>query len=223
MPSEKTLTQVYGVSRVTVRRALEQLVEDGFVSKHHGQGTVVNLRIPSQNHAGKVRGLLSNLVGNNIKFSAKTLVWKTVVPTNAVSEKLEIAFGEPCLLIQRVRYVSGDAISYVSIYLPGHIGQQLDKQATSSRLVLDMLDDTEFKPDAIEFGVSAALADGEGAKMLALPAGSAALRMQSVARSKDGTPVYFQDSLYHPDRYEYCGKFERDSAANAILTWRPVA
>lgn len=219
LPSEKTLTETYEVSRVTVRRALDQLVEDGLVSKHQGQGSIVKLRDGASSNTGRVSGLLSNVVKQGAQFTSKTLFWNVVTPSAQVCDKLNLSLGSKCLLIRRARFIKKAPISYASIYLPEDVGKSLKRARASNQLVLELLENTDRPPEHMEFTMSATLADGEGANVLELPVGSPLLRMRGVAYDKNSNAIYFQDSLYHPDRYEYEAKLVRDKSSGKMV-WR---
>lgn len=219
LPPEKTLAERYEVSRVSVRKALQHLVEDGLVSKRHGQGNIVVFGAQDAASENRVTGLIANLVAQGVTFEAKTLFWGRVVPGKLVYEKLGVSIGSQCFLIRRVRSLNRMPVSYASIYLPEHVGAGIKRRGASKRLILQMLDDTPYAVDHTEYSLTATLADGEVADSLGLAVGSPVLRMLGVAYTADDEPVYFQDSLYHPDRYEYSAKLSRDTDS-AQIAWR---
>lgn len=219
LPPEKTLAERYEVSRVTVRKALAHLVEDGLVTKRHGQGNIVTLGASSDRENNRVSGLIADLVAQGVDFRAKTLYWDRVVPGRLVIEKLGLPVGAECFLIRRLRSLKRQPVSYASIYLPERVGITLKRKNAARKLILQMLDDSPFAVDHTEYSLSATLADGEIADSLGLAVGSPVLRMLGVAFTAEHVPVYFQDSLYHPDRYEYAVKLSRDTDSTEIA-WR---
>ncbi|MFC7292794.1 GntR family transcriptional regulator [Hirschia litorea] len=221
LPSENALVDIYKMSRVTVRRALEKLVEDGLVIKHRGQGTIVAQRDDTfSQDENKLSGFLEDLVAQNVEFTVKTLLWEERAPSEFARKKLALRRGEKCLLIRRVRLLDNLPISYASIYLPAHVGKLISKEGNDSKLIIRRLDDTEYVTDNSEYSLSASLAEGECADLLELAVGSPVLRMRGVANTPDGTPVYCQDSLYHPERYEYGISFKRDHETGKMI-WVP--
>ncbi len=222
LPSENKLTQIYGISRVTVRKALEQLVQEGIVSKSQGLGTVVNNPIQPKNNQNRATGLLSNLVGENETFSSKTLFWNEITPPPAAKEKLQLGDRENCVLVRRVRYTANKPISYARIYLPTDVAASIETQKSSHQLILELLEETEFASSHIDFKISAAVADGESADFLELPIGSALLRMKSLGLDQTDRPIYYQDSFYHTDRYEYCGAYEKTKTSANKIIWKTI-
>lgn len=218
LPSEKSLTETYNVSRVTVRKALEHLVEDGLVSKQQGRGSIVTFGAQTQTSRQPVSGLLANLVAQGVKFKAKTLFWDLVMPSGFVYQKLNLPLTSQCYVIRRLRSLSGHPVTHVSIYLPEHVGQHLKKGGVSDKLILQMLDDTPFAATKTEFTLSASLVDGEVADHLELPVGTPVLRMLGLAYTRDNEVIYLQDSIFHPDHYEYSVKLSRDMSSSE-LAW----
>lgn len=219
LPSEKSLTQAYGVSRVTVRKALEHLVEDGLVTKQQGRGTIVTFGTQKRSSRQPVSGLLANLVAEGVKFEAKTLFWDIVMPSSFVYQKLNLPLGSQCYVIKRLRSLKNHPVTHVSIYLPEQVGQHIKKDGASNKLILQMLDDTPYAASRTEFTLSASLVDGEAADHLDLPVGTPVLRMLGMAYTKDNDVIYLQDSIFHPEHYEYSVKLSRDMSLNE-LAWK---
>lgn len=221
LPSENALTQQYGVSRVTVRRALAQLVEQGVVTKHHGHGTLVKVDAFVNERQQRLSGLMSALVGGNADFTTRTLDHNTISPSNPVSVKLGLPAGTQCMLIRRVRDMQGRPISYASIYLPLEIAERIEGREDEDLPVLEMLEATDRKPVRTEFTLGAGLAEGQIAEQLHLPIGSPVLQMRSVAFDDADRPIYYQESVYDPDRYEYSGKMRRGMGEDGVPCWIP--
>jgi len=219
LPSEKSLTEIYNVSRVTVRKALEHLVEDRLVTKQQGRGTIVTLGAQPQSSREPVSGLLANLVAQGVQFKAKTLFWDLMTPSSFVHQKLNIPLGGQCYVIRRMRSLNKHPVTYASIYLPEHVGQHIKKSGASNKLILQMLDDTPYAASHTEFTLSASLVDGEAADHLDLPVGTPVLRMLGMAYTKDSEVIYLQDSIFHPDHYEYSVKLSRDMSSTG-LAWK---
>lgn len=216
LPPENTLAQRHEVSRVTVRKALQQLAEDGLIDKRHGQGNLVKL---TRRDEKPVSGLIANLVAQGLTFEAKTLAWESTVAGEEVAQHLELDAGEACLLVRRLRSLHGNPIGYASIYLPGDVGKLLKRRSAATRLVLQELDTTPHAPAYTEHTLSATLADGEAADSLGVASGSPLLRMRGVAYTREGRAVYYQDSVYHPDRYEYTVQLSRAPGTRDLL-WK---
>jgi len=221
LPSENDLVQTYGYSRVTVRHALQRLADDGTVRKHKGQGTVVVADPAGRPGPDRLRGPVDDLVARGIRLTSTELQWGIVTPTPQAREVLGLKAAERCLLIRRVRQFDGAPVSYSSIYLPEAIGARLDHKQAGNRLILEMLEETPHRPQVTEHTLTATVADGEVATSLRLPVGSPVLRMRGTAFDSRGRAVYFQESLYHPAKYEYAVRLTRGKGGPSPR-WRPT-
>lgn len=221
LPSENDLAQSYGYSRVTVRRALQQLSDEGLVKKHKGQGTIVAAGSSGRSEPERLRGPVDDLVARGVRLTSTELQWAFVAPPALVRETLNLKAAERCLLIRRVRHFDKEPVSYSSIYVSESIGSGIDRRKAGDRLILEMLEDTPQRPHVTEHTLTATIADGDVAASLALPVGSPVLRMRGTAFDKSGRPVYFQESLYHPGKYEYSVRLVRGKAGPSPR-WRPA-
>lgn len=220
LPSENDLAESYGYSRVTVRRALQQLADEGLVRKHKGQGTIVATSPSGGREPERLRGPVDDLVARGIRLTSTELQWALVAPPPLVRQTLNLRPTERCLLIRRVRHFDDAPVSYSSIYVPESIGSRIDRRKAGDRLILEMLEDTPHRPEVTEHTLTATVVDGDVATSLALPVGSPVLRMRGTAFDKSGRPVYFQESLYHPGKYEYSVRLVRGKTGLSPR-WRP--
>jgi GntR family transcriptional regulator len=221
LPSEHLLTEQYGVSRVTVRRALALLVEQDLITKRHGHGTIVKGDALRPARTRRASGLMSVLVGETDRFRTRTISREEITPPKLVSEKLDLAADQSCSRITRVRYAGEDPISLGTIHLPLDVAEALRDRWDEDRPVIEMLEEAGIGPDRTEFGLGARIAEGDVADLLGLPIGSPVLVMQSVAHDRGDRAVYYTESAYDPDSFEYTGKMRRGLDGNGAPCWVP--
>lgn len=109
LPPEADLARALGVSRATVRAALQSLEEDGIVSRRRRHGTVVNERV--LHSSLPLNRLLSfrELVAQSGHIATVDPLVRLVVPAPADAAKaLGLAVGEPCLLVERLLRADGE-------------------------------------------------------------------------------------------------------------------
>lgn len=114
--TEKKLQEIYGVSRITVRQAINELVNEGYLQCSRGIGTTVVY--------GKIDENLKNLVSFTDEMKLHGKVMNTsycdmslIHAGKTVADQLEIAPGEECYRLVRVRSVGEEAIVYSITYL----------------------------------------------------------------------------------------------------------
>jgi len=219
LPSENELGKLYDVSRVTVRRALKLLVDDNLIVRHKGKGSAVKL--PAKNpKSDRISGFVSSLVSNDLRLHVENVSWSKINCSAYIADKFNCPIGSCFYVIQRLRYINKLPLSYASIYLTENIGDKLNENQSKNRLILEMLEESGQEIDHMEYTLSASLADGQAAQSLNLPVGSPVLRMQGLGYENDGDIIYFQDTQYHPNRYEYRVDLERDKS-NGKLNFHP--
>ena len=115
IPTEAELSEEYKISRITVRKAILELVEDGFLVKRQGKGTFVNKRKIER----KIVHFLSfsdACKANGLTASSKVIKKEIVQPTTKDAELLQLEGGDALLFIQRVRYAGESPIMIENNY-----------------------------------------------------------------------------------------------------------
>ena len=103
LPSEHELCRTYSITRTTARKALDELLREGFIEKQHGKGSIVKERRQSLGLL-TVKGF-SEAVGENVRTvfiqKPKVLAWPDVLPFPPSKKEME----NPCIFFERLRYV----------------------------------------------------------------------------------------------------------------------
>jgi len=117
IPSENQLTQLYDVSRMTVRQALNNLVSDGYLYKHKGKGTFVSQRKIEKNIHG-VRGFTEEMedVGRVVK--SEVVKFEKVLPPKHIADKLFLDHKHEAFYIERIRYADDVPVLFEVLYVP---------------------------------------------------------------------------------------------------------
>jgi GntR family transcriptional regulator len=204
LPSEAALMQSFGVSRITAKRALDELSAEGLVERARGRGTVVTQAVPvgSSPIEGRLDDLLQNLASIGRGSSVRLLEFDYVAPPALVAEKLRLEGG----LVQRavrLRHVDGVPISLLTSYIIESVGRSFDGEAMNATPVFELLARAGMPIDSAEQSVTATLADAVSAAHLAVPAGSPLLMVKRVLFGPGGRPVEYLEGLYPPDRFEF--------------------
>lgn len=216
LPSEADLTEEHGVSRVTVRRALDQLVSEGLIEKQQGRGSFVAHLDLKSDKPPALSGVITNLVAGGDVLKVETLQWaRTNAPQHAATA-LGLESQAECLLITRVRRHGDSPISVTSIYIPAQIGDRLDEAKSEQSLILEQLADAGFEPLHTIHRLSATLASGETSARLQVRTGSPLLRMRGVVYGEADKALYYQESVFHPDNYEYAIRLDRDENETSV-------
>lgn len=203
LPSELDLTERFGVSRITAKRAMDELAAEGLVVRERARGTRVIYQPPSASIASSIEGMLENLIAMGLETTVKLLDFAYLPASNSVAEALEIESGAEVQRAVRVRYLEDGPFSHLTTYVPSATGRQFSAEELSSLPLLSLLERCGVKVDSASQTISATLADNIVAPLLGADAGSALMKIMRVVRDQNGMPVEFITALYRPDRYQY--------------------
>ncbi len=203
LPSEQDLTERFGVSRITAKRAMDELAAEGLVVRERARGTRVIYQPPTAPISSSVEGLLENLIAMGLETKARLLEFEYLPASDAIAQALQLEAGEEVQRAVRVRYIDDAPFSHLTTYVPAGIGRQFNAEELSSLSLLSLLERCGVKVESAEQTISATLADAVIAQHLQVDVGSALMKITRVVRDQTGAPVEFITALYRPDRYQY--------------------
>lgn len=138
LPSENELCIIHGMTRPTVRHALEALVRDGFIKKHKGKGSIVN---PPTKGIGilSVSGTTSALVNRNLetRIVVKPIIKKWDIPFMFPLNQAELESG--CIYLARLRLIDGLPLFYDLTYIPNINMPRFTSRSFKNKSLFDTL------------------------------------------------------------------------------------
>ena len=206
LPTEFELAKEFGVSRVTLQRALAQLVEDGVVIRIQGKGTFYSGEGKTRK-AQAISGALESLMVYENGASARVIDknWSRDVPAD-VQQHLNLAKNDEVVIIKRVALVDTEPLAYIINYLPRDIGAKIfdeDKALMHSPIAFLLREKYHVPLTRADQTIDAVLADPEVASALDFPIGSPLLRIERTFFTKKDKPIQFTRSWYRSDRHKY--------------------
>ncbi len=222
LPGELALMQQFGVARVTVRRALEQLAHEGLISREPGRGTRA-LDVGASNAAAfgevgqraKLTGLLENLVSMGLKTSVNVLDVEVVTASANVASALQLKVGDPVQKAIRVRSTRDGPLSHITTYVPADIARSFGRRELAKKPILVLMEESGVRVGRAHQTISARLADALVAKHLDVAVGSALLAVRRLIYDDQDRPIQWLHGLYRPDRYEYEMQLSRVGSIDA--------
>lgn len=221
LPSEPTLAQEHGVSRVTVRRALDKLASDGMIERRPGSGTFVSGGKTSMPVVADFSNVLSHLVEMGRKTGVRLISFGYVAATPAMAQELHLDPGERLQRSIRVRLIDGQPFSYLVTHVPERIGMSYSEADLASTPLLELLERSGIVAERATQTIGATLAGPEAATALDLDIGAALLAMTRVVFDPSGRGIEHLQALYRPDRYSFHMDLER-TGADGARRWTPA-
>jgi GntR family transcriptional regulator len=210
MPTEQDFSAAFSVSRVTIRKALNMLQEEGLILRQQGRGTIA---VPPARKPGRANksGLLENVADFEQHTKVRVLSFGKVALAEEPARLLECEPGTPALKIVRIRSDSQSPFSYTTTFVPEPEADLLGEAALGNQTVSSALGKAGITTVSAEQRLSATAAGVEVAKHLRIDVGAPLISMTRVMRDESGRPVELIQALYRPDKYEYRVNLSRDN------------
>ncbi|WP_338048911.1 GntR family transcriptional regulator [Rhodobaculum claviforme] len=220
LPGEVRLAEAHGVSRVTIRRALDALSADGLIERRAGAGTRVATRAtPPTGIKADFATLMPQLVAMGQSTTARLLSYGYVTPPPAVARALG-AEGQVQRAV-RVRMAGAAPFSHLTTHVPAAIAQSFSEADLATTPLFRLLERSGVKVDHARQSISATLAGPEVAEALEVAPGTALIALTRVVRDADGRGVEHLSALYRPDRFQLEMTLDRVGQGDA-RHWAPV-
>lgn len=203
VPGEQDLAENFGVSRITAKRALNEMAAAGLVVRERGRGTRVVLRPPAPSVTTSLEGWLENISLMGIATEARVLEFDYLPANEDVANALRLEPGEPVQRSVRVRSLDGESMSYLVTWLPEDIGRGFERDDLSQYALLTLLERAGVKVASARQSVSATVADPAVSAALNIDPGAPLLEVRRLVFDASDRPVEYIRVLYRPDRYRF--------------------
>lgn len=202
LPTESELCEIYGVSRITVRKSMERLEEENVIERPFSKTPMIKkAAIPRD--INQLRSLSEDLALAGTKCSNYILKAEETTADERLAGKMGVSEGEPLYLIERLRYGNGDPLCYQTTYLlkrlcPGFIDMDLAKSS-----IYHLLESKYHLEIAnCEEKISACTSSYRISALLELPEHSAILKVVCLGYLKDKTCFEYSINRYVGDNYQ---------------------
>lgn len=212
LPTEHEIAESFEVSRITAKRALDELAAEGLVSRRRGRGTHVIHRSRTKPVAAPLVGLIENLEILAEHTEVRLLAFERRVPPAVVREIFDIDPGTPLAHALRVRSSDGMVFGhYESWTRTDHPDFDAPALANTSRIRL--FERCGIRLAQVEQILSAAPASQPIAAELGVTAGTALLTLERRSFDPEGALVDWLLIHYHPERFQYRMTLSPDDVA----------
>lgn len=197
LENEIAMGERFGLSRPTMRRAIQVLVDKGLLVRRRGVGTQIV-------HGSITRRLELSSLYDDLSYQGRdprtsVLLYERLDPTEALAADLGVELTGPVLHIRRLRYADDAPIAILDNHLLDPSG--VNRYELEEHGLYDILRERGTTLRVARQFVSARAANAEEAVLLDVPAGSPLLTLARTAYDHDGNIVEFGRHVYRPDRY----------------------
>lgn len=201
LPQERELADTFGVSRTTVRQALQSLIEDGLIYSVRGRGTFVSR--PRISKGLTLTSFSDDMRARDLEPGSRLLTAELQTADTDLARTLEIAPGENTYYIERLRLADGFPMCIETLHLPAALFPRLLDQDLEGSLYLLLAGRYRTTIATAEQHISATLLSHRHADLLKVSPRSAALRVRRRGIDSRGRVVEHGQSLYRADRYDF--------------------
>ena len=202
LPPERALAEHFGVSRVTLRRALAELERSGIVARDPGGWTVSGPRIGEPPNA--LISFSEMAASRGLTPGGRELDRRVRPATIEEAEALGLAPGAPLLELERLRSMDDVPILIDRTRIPLSLAPGLDEVDFEEGSLYEMLEKRyRMRPTRAHFTVEAIAADERRAVLLGLEPGQPLLRCQQQTEDETGRQIELCEMVYRYDRYRF--------------------
>ena len=201
LPPERALAEHFGVSRVTLRRALDELARAGIVMRSGAGWAVASPALSEPPNA--LMSFSEMAASRGLTPGARVLDRRVRPATIDEAEVLGLAPGAPLFELERLRSMDGVPILVDRTRIPLSLAPGLDDADLEGASLYEILESYGLRPTRARFSVEAIAADERHAGLLGLEPGQPLLRCQQDTEDETGRHIERCEMVYRGDRYRF--------------------
>ncbi|AOY96814.1 GntR family transcriptional regulator [Cupriavidus sp. USMAA2-4] len=199
LPKEEAICERFGVSRITVRRALADLAALGLVERRHGLGTFVRAGTPAGRSSPSL-GMIDSLRRAALETEVEVLEVAQAEPPPDIAALLQLAPGEHAVHALRLRSLQGEPVMLTDAWVPAALGKRVSAAALRKHALFEILMAQGVKFGRVVQEISAQAADPRCARWLRTEVGAPLLKLVRLLHDPAELPVQHLTVLLSPER-----------------------
>jgi len=201
LPTENQFVEDFGVSKITIRQALQELADLGYVRREQGRGTFV-AKTRFDQGPRELTSFSEEMQRHRLKASSRVLEQYIGKAEGQIAEALELRPGEPVFVLKRLRMANGEAMGIQTAHVPAGLVSGLVNENFEHASLYEILQ-RRYGLQAARAREShfAALAEPVAADLLGIACGSPVLAAERVTLLSTGKPLEYVESVMRGDRY----------------------
>lgn len=218
LSSEKKLADHFGVSRITVRHALDTLAKEGLIYKKQGLGTFVRSREVTKPLI-LLHDFMEEIAKAGYEATSKVLSFKKTKAPGQITDILGLKAESPVVLMDRIRLGGGQPLAFDKTWFPLQYGKLLITKDLEHKTIYKILEE-EFGIPIVSgrYQIKAVNGDKYLAEHLAVPVNTALLLVDRISCTTGQKKVYYQQRYIRPDKMAYQLFLERPRDADHAIS-----
>lgn len=211
LPGERKLAEMYDISRVTVRKCIGKMVEEGYFVRSHGKETVVAQR-KVNHHLGRLVGSIEEILGTEGVVASIKVIHKGFVPGSlSVRRHLQIVEDDDTLIYEFSRAIvkSGEPLAVNYSFVPYDLGKVIDLMDLTTGKVFPYLESNGYNLGYGEQEISSSICPEDVSALLDYKVGQPTLVIRRTTYLENGYPILYEKTIYRGDRYQYSIRLQR--------------
>ncbi|WP_297439100.1 GntR family transcriptional regulator [uncultured Clostridium sp.] len=203
LPTEMQLCDMYDVSRMTIRKALEKLIEHGWLYRIQGSGNYVKRDVSRKSYSGdtKTFGLTQYL--NDKSIESKMIRFDVLLADKDLANKLYCKLGDMIYYVERIRIVNGEPyVLEKSFFLEKYV-RGLNEEIIKASIYSYVENELGYKIQQSTDDIRARIATEEEAELLECPVGSALLTNESTVYLDNGQIFEYSKDMHRGDKANF--------------------
>ncbi|MDG4655715.1 phosphonate metabolism transcriptional regulator PhnF [Ectobacillus antri] len=208
IPSEHELCEKFSVSRMTIRQAVNNLVEQGYLLRKRGIGTFVQLPKVEQ-RLQSMTGFTEDMKMRGMHPSSTLLSFGIVDASAKIAGKLKVAEGTSVYEIRRIRLANQEAIAYETTYLSADVVKDMNERILQHSLYEHLEERLGYKLLRATQTIEASVAGEEEATHLQIAHRAPVLVVEQTSYDEKDLPIEYVKCIYRGDRYKFITTISR--------------
>jgi GntR family transcriptional regulator len=208
LPPEHELAGNFGVSRMTIRASIEDLVDEGLLYRRHGVGTFVAFPHLQRDHT-RLTSFFDKAEAEGIDVRARLLDLEVVAAAPKVAAALDIAVGSKVIRVKTLRYANNVPITVHDAHLPHQLFASIMSENLEVQHLWSLFERCGYKVKRAIQKLEAREATKDLARLMMIKEGAPVLFKERTVYATDGTPVEFTYCYNRGDMYSLTVALER--------------
>lgn len=204
LPPEMSLCEAYDISRATVRQALSELVQEGYLDRQRGKGTFVMAPKIDARFLNKLESFSQEMRQKGLTPSTRVLAKRVIEGQHRVNERLGLDDAEKLMYLERVRCTDGEPIVYLETYIPYKLFAPLLEADFVAESMYGLMERVcGMRVARVTRRIEAVNATAAEAALLDIEKGAALCLVKTVGYTEQDVAIEYSVARYRGDRNQF--------------------